>query len=52
MLPTMTKQLKKWEQILAKNNNIEALKTEIQEYLEYMQSEDFEDDMNSNLEEI
>ena len=33
-------------------NNIEELRTEILEYLEYMQSEDFEDDMNSNLEEI
>ena len=46
------KTIKKWEKILAENNNIEELKTEVQEYLEYMQSEDFEDDMNSNLEEI
>ena len=46
------KTIKKWEKILAENNNIEELKTEILEYLEYMQSEDFENDMNSNLEEI
>ena len=46
------KTVKKWEKILAENNNIEELKTEILEYLEYMQSEDFENDMNSNLEEI
>lgn len=46
------KTVKKWEKILAENNNIAELKTEIQEYLEYMQSEDFENDMNSNLEEI
>lgn len=46
------KTVKKWGKILAENNNIAELKTEIQEYLEYMQSEDFENDMNSNLEEI
>ena len=46
------KTIKKWEKILAENNNIEELKTEILEYSEYMQSEDFENDMNSNLEEI
>lgn len=46
------KTVKKWEKILADNNNIEELRTEILEYLEYMQSEDFENDMNSNLEEI
>ena len=46
------KTVKKWENILEENNNIEELRTEIQEYLEYMQSEDFENDMNSNLEEI
>lgn len=46
------KTIKKWEKILAENNNIEELKTEVQEYLEYMQSEDFENDMNSNLEDI
>ena len=46
------KTVKKWEEILAENNNIEELKTEILEYLEYMQSEDFENDMNSNVEEI
>ena len=46
------KTVKKWEKILAENNNIEELRTEILEYLEYMQSEDFENDMNSNLEEI
>ena len=44
--------VQKWEETLAGNNNIEELRTEILEYLEYMQSEDFEDDMNSNLEEI
>lgn len=46
------KTVKKWEKILAENNNIEELRTGILEYLEYMQSEDFENDMNSNLEEI
>ena len=46
------KTVKKWEKILAENNNIEELRTEILEYLEYMQREDFENDMNSNLEEI
>ena len=44
--------VQKWEETLEENNNIEELRTEILEYLEYMQSEDFEDDMNSNLEEI
>lgn len=44
--------IKKWERILEENNNIEELKAEVQEYLDYMNSEDFEDDMNSNLEEI
>ena len=44
--------VQKWEETLAENNDIEELRTEILEYLEYMQSEDFEDDMNSNLEEI
>ena len=44
--------VQKWEETLAGNNNIEELRTEILEYLEYMQSEDFEDDMSSNLEEI
>lgn len=44
--------VQKWEETLAGNNNIEELRTEILEYLEYIQSEDFEDDMNSNLEEI
>ena len=44
--------VQKWEKTLAENNNIEELRTEILEYLEYMQSEEFEDDMNSNLEEI
>ncbi len=46
------KMVQKWEETLAENNNIEELRAEILEYLEYMQSEDFEDDMNSNLEEI
>ena len=44
--------VQKWEKTLAGNNNIEELRAEILEYLEYMQSEEFEDDMNSNLEEI
>ena len=46
------KTIKKWERILEENNDIEELKAEVQEYLDYMNSEDFEDDMNSNLEEI
>ena len=44
--------VQKWEETLAGNNNIEELRTEILEYLEYMQSEDFEDEMNDKLEEI
>lgn len=44
--------VQKWEKTLAENNNIEELRTEILEYLEYMQSENFEEDMSSNLEEI
>lgn len=46
------KTIKKWEKILEENNNISELKQEVQEYLDYMNSEDFENDMNSNLEEI
>lgn len=46
------KTIKKWEQILEINNDIEELKTTIQEYIDYMGSEEFEYDMNSNLEEI
>ena len=46
------KVINKWEEILSENNNLGELKDEIKEYLEYMQSEDFENDMNSNLEEI
>ena len=41
-----------WEKLLAKNNNIEELKNEIGEYLEYMKTEDFENEMNDKLEEI
>lgn len=44
--------VQKWEETLAGNNDIEELRTEILEYLEYMQSEDFEDEMNDKLEEI
>ena len=46
------KTIKKWEQILEENNDIEELKATIQEYIDYMESEEFEDDMSSNLEEI
>ncbi len=42
----------KWETKLKESNDIEALKTEIQEYLDYMESEEFEEDMSGNLEEI
>ena len=41
-----------WEKLLAKNNNIEELKSEIKEYLEYMETKDFENEMNDKLEEI
>lgn len=44
--------VQKWEKTLAENNDIEELRTEILEYLEYMQSEDFENEMNDKLEEI
>lgn len=46
------KTIKKWEQILEENNDIEELKTTIQEYIDYMESEEFEDDMSGNLEGI
>lgn len=46
------KTIKKWEQILEKNNDIEELKTTIQEYIDYIESEDFENEMNDKLEEI
>lgn len=46
------KTVKKWENILSENNNIEELRTNILEYSDYMNSEDFENDMSSNLEEI
>lgn len=46
------KTVKKWENILSENNNIEELRANILEYLDYMNSEDFENDMSSNLEEI
>ena len=46
------KTVKKWENILSENNNIEELRTNILEYLDYMNSEDFKNDMSSNLEEI
>lgn len=46
------KTIKKWEQILEENNDIEELKTTIQEYIDYMESEEFEEDMSGNLEEI
>lgn len=42
----------KWETTLSQNNDTETLKTEIQEYLNYMESEEFEEDMSGNLEEI
>ncbi len=44
--------IKKWETKLKENNNVEELKAKIQEYLDYMESEEFKEDMNSNLEEI
>lgn len=46
------KTVEKWENILSENNNIEELRTNILEYSDYMNSEDFENDMSSNLEEI
>ena len=46
------KTVKKWENILSENNNIEELRANILEYLDYMNSEDFKNDMSSNLEEI
>lgn len=44
--------INKWEEKLEESNDIETLKTEIQEYLEYMESDEFEEDMSGNLEEI
>lgn len=46
------KTVKKWENILSENNNIEELRANILEYLDYMNSEDFENEMNDKLEEI
>ena len=40
------------ESLKQENNNIEELRTNILEYLDYMNSEDFKNDMSSNLEEI
>lgn len=42
----------KWETKLSQSNNIETLKVEIQEYLDYIESEEFEENMSGNLEEI
>lgn len=44
--------INKWETKLSESNDIEKIKAEVQEYLEYMESDEFEEDMNSNLEEI
>lgn len=44
--------ISKWEYILSQGNDIDKLENEIKEYLEYMQSENFEEDMSDNLEEI
>ena len=38
-----------WRKYMKEQAN---MKDVVDKYLEYMQSEDFEDDMNSNLEEI
>lgn len=46
------KVIKKWEEILNENNNLGELKDEIKEYLEYMNTEEFEEDNASCLEEI
>lgn len=44
--------ISKWEEKLEESNDIETLKTEIQEYLDYMESDEFEENMSGNLEEI
>lgn len=46
------KVIKKWEEILNENNNLGELKDEIKEYLEYMDTEEFQQDSVSCLEEI
>lgn len=46
------KVIKKWEEILNENNNLGELKDEIKEYLEYMNTEEFEEGKASCLEEI
>lgn len=46
------KVINKWEEILNENNNLGELKDEIKEYLEYMNTEEFEEDNASCLEEI
>jgi hypothetical protein len=46
------KVINKWEEILSENNNLGELKDEIKEYLEYMNTEEFEEDNASCLEEI
>ena len=46
------KVINKWEEILSENNNLGELKDEIKEYLEYMDTEEFQQDSVSCLEEI
>lgn len=46
------KVINKWEEILSENNNLGELKDEIKECLEYMNTEEFEEDNASCLEEI
>ena len=44
--------INKWETKLNQRNDMETLRAEIQEYLEYMESDEFEENMSGNLEEI
>jgi hypothetical protein len=46
------KVINKWEETLSENNNLGELKDEIKEYLEYMNTEEFQQDSVSCLEEI
>ena len=44
--------IKKWEYIIADTNNLEEIKKEINEYLEYMETEEFQEEKYDELEEI
>lgn len=44
--------IKKWEYTIANTNDLEEIKKEINEYLEYMETEEFQEEKSDELEEI